>query len=83
MTSPKEELDREARVRRDILRRASLYSYGMLAVTLAVAVGGSALIAWVLSRGGLPFRPTWVVLTVIVLMPPLVRFTVEALRRKK
>ena len=83
MTARKEELDREARVRRDILRRASFYSFGMLGITLVVAVGGSALIAWVLSRGGLPFRPTWIVLTVIVLTPPLVRFAVEALRRKK
>lgn len=83
MTPPHEELDREARVRRDILRRASLYSYGMAAVTLIVAVGGSALIAWVLSRGGLPFRPTWIVLTVVVLTPGLVRIVVDAQRRKK
>lgn len=83
MTRPEDELEREARVRRDILRRASLYSYGMLAFTLAVAIGGSALIAWVLSRGGLPFRETWMVLTAIVLIPPLLRIAFNAIRRKK
>jgi hypothetical protein len=78
-----DEPDREARVRRDILRRASLYSYGMLALTLAVAVGGSALIAWALSLGGLPFLGTWIGLAVIVLAPPLVRVAVNALRARK
>jgi hypothetical protein len=38
-------LEREARARRAILRRASLFTFGMLAFTLTVAVGGSALIA--------------------------------------
>ena len=83
MSPPAVEPDGEARVRRDILRRAALYSYGMLALTLAVAVGGSALIAWFLSRGGLPFIPTWIVLTAVVLAPPLARMALVALRRKE
>lgn len=82
MSGPAGEPDREARVRRGILRRAFFYSYGMLAITLVVAVGGSALIAWALSRAGLPFRATWLVLAVVVMTPPLVRLTADLLRRK-
>ena len=83
MNLPPAELDEEARVRRDIMRRAWLYSYGMLVATLAVAAGGAALIAWLLSRGGLPFVPTWIVLTVVVLLPPLVRIGLNAVRDRK
>jgi hypothetical protein len=81
MTEHGDTVEREARVRRDILRRASLFSYGMLAITLAVAVGGSALIALVLrAASDLPFRETWLVLTALVLAPPLVRIAYRALR---
>jgi len=78
-----ETIEREARVRRDILRRASLFSYGMLAVTLTVAIGGAALIALVLSSATvLPFRKTWLVLAVLVLVPPLLRIAFHAVRRR-
>jgi len=78
-----ETIEREAQVRRDILRRASLFSYGMLTVTLVVAVGGAALIALVLSSAGdLPFRETWLVLTALVLVPPLLRIAFRALRNR-
>jgi hypothetical protein len=83
MSPPADELDREARVRRDILRRATRYSVAMLAITLAVAIGGSALIAWFLSRGGLPFGPTWLVVAAIVLAPPLLRIAYNAVRARK
>ncbi len=81
MTEHGDAIEREARVRRDILRRASYFSYGMLAVTLAVALGGSALIALVLkSASELPFGKTWFVLTALVLAPPLLRIAYRALR---
>jgi uncharacterized membrane protein len=76
-----ETLEREAEVRRNILRRASLFSYGMLAVTIGVALGGAALIALVLkAASGLPFLETWGVLSALVLVPPLLRIAFRALR---
>lgn len=81
MTEHHDAIEREARVRRDILRRASIFSYGMLAITLTVAVGGSALIALVLKAASdLPFLETWLVLAALVLAPPLLRIAYKALR---
>jgi len=81
VTEHHDAIEREARVRRDILRRASIFSYGMLAITLTVAVGGSALIALVLKAASdLPFLETWLVLAALVLAPPLLRIAYKALR---
>jgi hypothetical protein len=67
--------------RQRILRRATLYTAGFISVTVGVATAGSALIAWFLSVSGLPFRLTWIALTLIVLVVPLVGMMVGALRR--
>jgi hypothetical protein len=71
------ELDRK---RRALLRRATFYTYAFLSAGLIVAVGGSALVALLLSRGGLPFRETWLVITAIVLVPSLLGLVVRAVR---
>ncbi len=70
----------EARQR--ILRRASLYTAGFVLMTLAVAIVGSALIAWFLSITGLPFRTTWIVLTLTVLAIPMLGMAGSELRRR-
>jgi FtsH-binding integral membrane protein len=77
-----EEFDRSAEVRRRIIMRAQLYTYGFLAAALAIAFGGSAMVAWILSRTGLPFVKTWIAILIIVLMPSLVTVVWRAVRER-
>lgn len=73
--------DREAR--RRILRRASLFTLGFSLAAIAVAVAGSALVAWFLSITGLPFRATWLSLSGFVLAVPLAGQLVGAVRERR
>lgn len=57
---------------RRILRQATLYTYGFLLGAIALGIGGSALIAALLARAGLPFLQTWLTLAVLVLVPAAV-----------
>lgn len=70
------------RERARLIRRATLYTVGFFAAAVVIAVTGSALIAWVLSRFGAPFRATWIAFTVIVLGVPLIVGAIGALRRR-
>ncbi|MEJ2677668.1 MAG: hypothetical protein P8174_01175 [Gemmatimonadota bacterium] len=74
-----EEHDEE---RRRILRQLTLWTwmYGLLAVVLAIATG--ALVAWLLHHAGLPFRPTWLVATVVIAGVPALIHVVQGLRGK-
>jgi hypothetical protein len=63
-----------------ILRKASLYAWGFFALALATALGGAALVAWVLARAGLPFLESWLVVSGIVLLPSLLGIVWRALR---
>ena len=65
------ERDPHAQARRDIVRRASLYTAGFVAAALVIALVGAALVAWLLSRRGYPFTRTWLILTVIIVLPGL------------
>ncbi|HSH44304.1 MAG TPA: hypothetical protein VK966_00475, partial [Longimicrobiales bacterium] len=35
-----------------------------------VALAGGALVTWILSMGGLPFQPTWLIVSVLLLAIP-------------
>ena len=63
--------DEQAAARRQIVRRATLYSVGFLAAGLITAVVGAAFVAWLLSHAGLPFTRTWLIVTGIILLPGL------------
>jgi len=63
--------DHEA-ARRRILRRATLYSLSFLAAGLIIALAGAAFIAWLMSRRGMPFVKTWLILTAIIILPGLI-----------
>ncbi|HEX2166652.1 MAG TPA: hypothetical protein VHG09_05380 [Longimicrobiales bacterium] len=63
--------DEHADARRQIVRRATLYTAGFLAAGIIIALGGAALVAWLLTRAGLPFIRTWLVLTAIIVLPGL------------
>jgi hypothetical protein len=63
--------DPDAEARRQILRRASLYSAAFLAAGLAVAVVGAAFVAWLLTWRGQPFLRTWLIAMVVIVLPGL------------
>jgi membrane protein implicated in regulation of membrane protease activity len=67
---------------RKVVRRATFYAYGLWAITIITAVGGAALIAWLLTRSGLPFLETWIVIVVVVLVPSLLRLVWRAVRER-
>lgn len=69
------------KARRRILRRAALFTYGFFLTAVIIAVVGSALVAWLLSVTGLPFLETWIIITVIVLLVPLIGMGLGAIRR--
>ena len=66
--------------RRQILRRATAYTWGFLGAGVLVALGGSALVAWLLTRRGLPFVTTWLIIVAIVVLPSLLGLVVRAVR---
>jgi hypothetical protein len=58
-------------VSRQIVRRATMYSLGFFAAALFIALAGAALVAWLFSRGTLPFFETWLVITAVIVLPGL------------
>jgi high-affinity Fe2+/Pb2+ permease len=65
-------MDPHQAARRQIMRRATLYSLGFMLAGLVIAVAGAALVAWLLSRGRLPFLETWIVVLLIIVLPGLI-----------
>jgi FtsH-binding integral membrane protein len=63
--------DESARARQRIIRRASLLTAGFFAAGLAIAVGGAALIAWLLRYAGMPFLETWLVIVAVTVVVAL------------
>jgi hypothetical protein len=61
--------DRDARVRKEILRRATLYTLGFLGAAVIIAALGAAFVAWLLTWRGQPFLRTWLVAMAIILVP--------------
>ena len=70
------------RGRRDIVRRATLYSAGFLAAGLLIALAGAAFIALLLSRAGLPFTRTWLSVTAIIVLPGLLATIWKLIRER-
>lgn len=64
------------------MRRAVVFTYATFFAALVVAVVGAALVAWILSFAGFPFRETWLVLIVVILGVPLLARIVAAVREK-
>jgi hypothetical protein len=68
--------------RRRQVHRAGLYAYGFLAAGLAIAAVGAALLAWMLTRTGLPFLATWLVLSLVILVPSGIALVWRAVRER-
>lgn len=82
MTALSDSAAEDRAVRRRILRRASYYTFGFFIMAVVVASVGSALIAWFLTITGLPFRMTWLVLTISVLTIASIIMAVDAVRKR-
>lgn len=66
--------------RRQIVRRATLYTAGFLAAGIIIAVAGAAFVAWLLTRAGLPFTKTWLIVTAIIVLPGLLAMIWKLIR---
>lgn len=77
--SEQDDLQRRSR---ELVRQATLYTWGFLLAGLLVAIGGSGLVAWLLARNGLPFRTTWLVIAAIVLLPTAIGLVVREVRER-
>lgn len=73
--------DEGARARRDIIRRASLYSAFFFLAGIVVAVLGAALVALLLRFTGMPFLPTWLALSAIVVVVSFVGVMIQSRRK--
>ncbi len=67
---------------RRLVRRAALFTWAFLAATVFVLAAGSAGVAWLLSRSGLPFVRTWIVVMAVVLVPSLVMLVWQRVRER-
>jgi hypothetical protein len=63
--------DSDSIIRRRLIGRATAYTAAFLAAGIGVAVLGAALVAWLLTFAGQPFRRTWLIVTVIIVLPGL------------
>jgi hypothetical protein len=53
------------------VRRAGLYSALFVAAAVGVAMIGAALVAWLLGWTGMPFGRTWLIVTLVIVLPGL------------
>ena len=63
-----EDLDRE---RRKILRKLGVLTWSLYGAIVVLAIGGGALVAWFFQGAGLPFRRTWLIMSLLLVMVPL------------
>jgi uncharacterized membrane protein len=71
--------DPHREARRGILRRVTLWTFIYIFTAVAVAVGGAALLAWFVSRAGLPYLETWLVLALALLLLPALALAIREL----
>ena len=63
-----EEFDEE---RRRILHRMSVITWALGAAAVFFAVVGGALLAWIFMGAGLPFLRTWLIVSLLLLLVPV------------
>jgi hypothetical protein len=64
-----------------LIRKIGFYSMVFMAAGVAVAVLGAALVALLLRVVGLPFLPTWAVLSGLVILVALLGVMVQSRRK--
>jgi hypothetical protein len=63
--------DPEAGRRRELLRRATVYTVSFFAAGMVIAMIGAAFVAWLLTWRGQPFMRTWLIAMAIIILPGL------------
>lgn len=56
--------------RRRIVRQVGLITWGLAAAAVVLAVAGGALLAWIFTGAGFPFRRTWLIVSLLLLAIP-------------
>jgi hypothetical protein len=69
-------------IRRRLIGRATAYTAAFLAAGVVVAVLGAALVAWLLTFAGQPFRRTWLIVTVITVLPGMLAALWKLMRER-
>ncbi|NLG60633.1 MAG: hypothetical protein GX539_00195 [Candidatus Cloacimonetes bacterium] len=72
-----------AEERRRIIRRAGLYTWGLFAVTMFIALGGAALIALLMRVPGVSFVKRWLVISALVLVPASILYLIQRYRESR
>ncbi|MFO7892989.1 MAG: hypothetical protein R6U63_04580 [Longimicrobiales bacterium] len=67
MSGP-EDFDAE---RRRIVRKLALLTWGARALAVLLAVGGGALLAWILTGAGFSFMRTWLNVSLLLILVPI------------
>ncbi len=57
--------------RRRIVRKLEWLTWGARILAVLLAVGGGALLAWMLTLAGLPFFRTWLNVSLLLILVPL------------
>lgn len=57
--------------RRKIIRKLAWLTWGARLLAVLLAVGGGALLAWMLTLAGLPFLRTWLNVSLLLLLVPI------------
>ena len=81
-------LERETRAAREVtaraIRRLDVLQRLLLAATAALAVGGGAVVAWLLAgQVGFAFRPTWIAASVVIFVVTGVISLARVLRERR
>jgi hypothetical protein len=63
--------DPEAERRRELLRRATVYTVSFFAAGMGIAMVGAAFVAWLLTWRGQPFLRSWLLVMAIIILPGL------------
>lgn len=72
-----------ARERQRMVRLSALYTIAFFGAAAVVAIGGSAMVAWLLSRTGLPFGTTWLIILAIVVLPAIIGTVLRSIRSRR
>jgi hypothetical protein len=78
-----ERSDDDAEQRRRIIRTATLYTYGLFAVTMLVALGGAALVALIVRIPTLSYVQEWLAISAIVLLPSAFGLLIQRYRESR
>ena len=57
--------------RRRIVRRVAWMVWSARIAAVLLAIGGGALLAWILSLGGFPFLRTWLNVSLLLILAPI------------